>query len=126
MMSTMTEEKEKVNRPLDTMDEVAYHELEHHYGEAKRTIENYKKRCQQAELELSIVKAVGQNSPEMKQAIAQIKELEIGLANALEINKSHQKLNGKLQERLTEVEGDNKKLADQIEHRINQLRKSGM
>jgi len=122
----MTEEKEKVNRPLDTMDEIAYRELEQHYIEAKRTIENYKKRCQQAELELSIVKAVGQNSPEMKQAIAQIKELEIGLANALEINKSHQKLNGKLQERLTEVEGDNKKLADQIEHRINQLRKSGM
>jgi predicted nucleic acid-binding Zn-ribbon protein len=122
----MTEEKEKVNRPLDTMDEVAYHELEHHYREAKRTIENYKKRCQQAQLELSLIKAVGQNSPEMKEAIAQIKELEIGLANALEINKSHQKLNGKLQERLTEVEGDNKKLADQIEHRINQLRKSGM
>ena len=122
----MTEEKEKVNRPLDTMDEIAYRELEQHYSEAKRTIENYKKRCQQAQLELSLIKAVGQNSPEMKQAIAQIKELERGLANALEVNKSHQKLNGKLQQRLTEVEEDNKRLSNQIEDKINQLRRSGM
>ena len=101
--------------------------------EAERTIENYKKRCQEAELELSIVKAVGQNSPEMKQAIAQIKELEISLANALEVGKSHQKVNGKLQERLTEkeqdcieVHADNIKLSRQIEDQVNKLRKSGM
>ena len=48
------------------------------------------------------------------------------IADSLEVNESHQKINGKLQERLTEVEGDNKKLAEQIEHRINQLRKSGL
>ena len=93
--------------------------------EAERTVENYKKRCQQAELELSIVKAVGQNSPEMKQAIAQIKELERGLANALEVNKSHQKLNGKLQERLTEVEEENKKLHDHLNKKIEDARKAG-
>ena len=98
--------------------------------------EKYKKEHdakQQAELETSIIKAVGMNSPEMKQAIAQIKELEISLANALEINESHHKLNGKLQERLTEVEqenielhADNIKLARQIEDQVDQLRKSGM
>ena len=88
----MTEEKEKVNRPLDTMDEIAYRELEQHYSEAKRTIEN----------------------------------LEARLAEMLEVDEAHQKLKGKFQERLTEVEEDNKKLAEQIEHRINQLRKSGM
>ena len=101
--------------------------------EAERTIENYKKRCQQAELELSIVKAVGQNSPEMKQAIAQIKKLEINLISSRESNESHQKLNGTLQERLTEVEqesielhADNIKLSRQIEDKVDQLRKSGM
>jgi len=101
--------------------------------EAERTVENYKKRCQQAELELSIIKAVGQNSPEMKKAVARIKELEISLANALEIDESHQKLNGTLQERLTEVEqesielhADNIKLSRQIEDKVDQLRKSGM
>jgi hypothetical protein len=61
-----------------------------------------------------------------KYGLAKIKELELSLANALEVNESHRKLNGKLQERLTEVEEDNKKLAHQIENRINKMRKSGM
>jgi len=55
-----------------------------------------------------------------------IKELEKALANAFAINESHQKLNGKLQERVTELEADNKKLALQIEDKINKMRKSGM
>jgi len=87
----------------------------------------------EAEGEMHLVKAVGMNSPEMKQAIANIKELELGLANSLEVNESHQKLNGKLQVRLTELEqenielhADNKKLANQVEDKVNQLRKSGV
>ena len=86
----------------------------------------------EAEGETHLVKAVGMNSPEMKEAKSKIKELELGLANALEVNESHQKLNGKLQMRLTELEqeiielhADNKKLANQIEDRINQMRKAG-
>ena len=86
----------------------------------------------EAEGETHLVKAVGMNSPEMKEAKSKIKELELGLANALEVNESHQKLNGKLQVRLTELEqenielhADNKKLANQIEDRINQMRKAG-
>ena len=55
-----------------------------------------------------------------------IKELEEALANALAVNESHQKLNGKLQERVIELEEDNKKLSHQIEDRINKMRKSGM
>ena len=55
-----------------------------------------------------------------------IKELEEALANALAVNESHQKLNGKLQERVTELEEDNKKLSHQIEDRVNKMRKSGM
>ena len=87
----------------------------------------------EAEGETHLVKAVGMNSPEMKQAVANIKELELGLANSLEVNESHQKLNGKLQMRLTEVEqenielhADNKQLANQVEDKVNQLRKSGL
>jgi hypothetical protein len=45
---------------------------------------------------------------------------------ALVVNESHQKLNGKLQERVTELEEDNKKLSHQIEDRINKMRRSGM
>ena len=53
-------------------------------------------------------------------------ELEESLAAALEINESHQKLNGKLQDRLTEVQEDNKKLSKQIDDQLNRFRKSGV
>ena len=78
------QEAEK-NRPLNTMDEVAYRDLE-----------------------------------------ARVKELDNALANALEINESHQRYNGKLQRRVTELEGDNKKISSQVEDKINQMRKSGL
>jgi len=74
-----------------------------------------KKKAQEAQGETSIVKAVGSNSPEMKALKARVNRLDDSLANALEINESHQRYNGKLQKRLTEVEEDNKKLAKQIE-----------
>ena len=53
-------------------------------------------------------------------------ELEESLAAALEVNKSHQKLNGKLQARLTEVEEDNKKLSKQIDDYLNKFRNAGL
>ena len=78
-----------------------------------------KKRAQEAEGELTIIKGIGNTSPEMK-------ELKNSLAVALEINESHQKLNGKLQDRLTEVEEDNKKLSKQIDDQLDRFRKSGV
>ena len=45
-------------------------------------------------------------------------ELEEALVNALAVNESHQKLNGKLQERLTELEEENKKLHNHLNERI--------
>ena len=53
-------------------------------------------------------------------------EAESVLANSLEVDESHQKLNGKLQVRLTEVEEDNKKLSQQIDDYLNKFRKEGM
>ena len=107
------------NRSLDTMDEVAYRELK-----AENKI--LKKRVQEAEGEVTIIKGIGNNSPEMKELQARIKELDNSLSIALEVNDKHQRYNGKLQTRLTEVEEDNKKLSHQIEDKLNQLRKSGM
>ena len=79
-----------------------------------------------AELETSLVKAVGMNSPEMRDAKERIKELE-------HINDSHQKLNGDLRREITALEQeklelhlDNKKLSQQIEDSLDRLRKSGM
>ena len=55
------------------------------------------------------------------------------LANALEVSESHQKLNGKLQMRITELEqdnlelhADNKKIARQVEDQVERARKAGM
>tara|TARA_R110000824_G_scaffold9968_1_gene44301 strand:- start:349 stop:759 length:411 start_codon:yes stop_codon:yes gene_type:complete len=67
-----------------------------------------KKRVEEAEGEVTLIKGIGMNSPEMRQAKA--------------INKSHQELNGKLQTRLTEVEEDNKKLAKQIQDLTHQIK----
>tara|TARA_R100000808_G_scaffold23377_1_gene51807 strand:+ start:530 stop:922 length:393 start_codon:yes stop_codon:yes gene_type:complete len=87
-------------------------------------IDEEKKKRQEAEGELSIIKTTSvHNSPEMRDANSRIKELEIGLSNALEVNESHQKLNGKIQVRLTEVEEDNKKLAKQVEDLSNIVQK---
>ena len=85
----------------------------------KDMYEKEHKLRQEAEGEMTIVKGVGENSPEMKALRSRAKELE-------EINESHQRYNGKLQERLKEVEMDNKKMALQIEDKINQMRRSGL
>ena len=69
----------------------------------------------------------------LEEAGRTVKNLEIRLAESLEVNEAHQKINGKLQMRITELEqdnlelhADNKKLAHQIEDRINKMRKAGM
>ena len=74
-----------------------------------------RKRVQEAEGETTIVKGIGMNSPEMKSLQAKVNELEGTLGSAQDINDNHQRYNGKLQTRLTEVEEDNKKLAKQIQ-----------
>ena len=102
---------------------------------------------QEAETETILVKGIGMNSPEMKRAKERIAELEEGLANALAVNESHQKINGKLQMKLTELEefnikvrqeitvkeqeileihADNKKLALQVDDSVARLRKNGI
>ena len=89
-----------------------------------------KKRVQEAEGETTIVKGIGMNSPEMRELQGRVKQLEESLTNALEINENHQRYNGKLQIRLTEVEEDNKRLSKQISDYIktheDKFRKAGM
>ena len=72
---------------------------------------------QEAEGELTILKGIETN---------RVKEAQDALANALEINESHQKLNGRLQERLTELEEENKKMHNALNKRMNNMRKSGL
>ena len=93
----------------------------------KDMYEKEHKLRQEAQGETTIVKGIGMNSPEMKEAQARIKELENSLSIALEINESHQRYNGKLQTRVTDLEEDNKKLAHQVEDiKLNSVRKAGL
>ena len=97
-----------------------------------------KRRAQEAEGELSILKGIETNrvkeaqtrSNQLQDELDRIKkennDLFNRVADALEVNESHQKINGKLQERLTELEEENKKMHDTQEKRINNMRKSGM
>ena len=92
----------------------------------KDMYEKEHKLRQEAQGETTIVKGIGMSSPEMKEAQHRIKELENSLSIALEINENHQRYNGKLQTRVTDLEEDNKKLAHQVEDiKMNHVRKSG-
>ena len=96
---------------------------------------NMKKRAEEAEGELSIMKGIETNR--VKEAQARCNHLQNELdrikkenndlfnrvADALEVNESHQKLNGKLQERLTELEEENKKMHNHLNKRIRQYAK---
>jgi hypothetical protein len=71
----------------------------------ERQLKEEKERRQFAEAELALIKGIGQNSPEQK---ALQKEVQ------------------KLKKELEETKNDNKKLADQVNNQIDQLRKSGV
>ena len=105
---------------------------------------------QEAEGETNIVKAIGQNSPEMKAAKQKIKELQDSLDRfKKENNECYNRIadlnetlkskdyfekpdykflvdeNHRLEQQYLEVMADNKKLAQQVEDKLDQLRKAG-
>jgi len=110
----------------------------------KDMYEKEHKLRQEAEGETTIVKGIGENSPEMKTLRSEVEALKQQLhvdrdkykkenndlynriADSLEVNESHQKLNGKLQERLTELEEENKKMHDTLDKKLDSARKAGM
>jgi|TARA_R100001594_G_scaffold2210_2_gene8942 chromosome segregation ATPase len=95
---------------------------------------NWKQRCQDLENEMILIKGITvTNSPELREANKKIKELENRLAEVLSLDDDHQKLNGKLQMRITELEqenlelhADNKKVSKQVEDQLERARKAGL
>ena len=65
-----------------------------------------KKKRQEAEGELTIIRGIGQNSPEMKALQNKIKELEGTLGSAQDINDTQQRDISKLQQSVEEVKAD--------------------
>ena len=72
---------------------------------------------QETEGELTILKGIETN---------RVKEAQEALANSLEVNESHQRLNGKLQVRIAELEEENKKLNRYLHKPIDDSRKAGL
>ena len=101
-------------------------DFNHIMDDMRKEIEALKKRVQEAEGELSIVKGIGNNSPEMKSLKSEVQALKQQLHTDREnyqkevalvredaqierlrlekINNEHQKLNGELQVRLSKYE----------------------
>ena len=110
-----------------TIEEKAYPDLVEILTQENEDLKNkynteHKSR-QEAEGELTIIKGIGNTSPEMEALKEEIKNLKwikdqdyIFLVDE----------NKKLHKEVGELKGDNKKLAHEIEDRVNQLRKSGM
>tara|TARA_R100001530_G_C4207323_1_gene126401 strand:+ start:132 stop:515 length:384 start_codon:yes stop_codon:yes gene_type:complete len=98
--------------------------------EQQRESKKLMDRVRAAEGETSIVKGIGMNSPEMKQANATIVELRQRVSELMAISKSHQSLMGKQIVENEELKRDNKALARQIDDyfnaRLNAVRKSGV
>ena len=96
----------------------------------QRENKKLKEQVRDAEGETSIIKAVGMNSPEIKQANATIAELRQRVSELMAINKSHQHLMGKQIVENEELKRDNKALAKQMDDyfnaRLDRVRKSGV
>jgi len=105
-------------------------DLTRQIGELQCEIAGLKTKVHDAELETSLVKAIGINSPEMKAARKEIAELKETLKSR-DYTRQHDYQflideNRKLEQEKNEVIMDNKKLALQIEDQVDRLRKSGM
>ena len=104
--------------------------------EWKEKYEKEHKLRQEAETETILVKGIGMNSPEMKAAKNEINDLKNKIAALEETVRSKDYWkdpdynflvdeNHRLEQQYLEVMADNKKLAQQVEDKMDQLRRSG-
>ena len=104
-------------------------DLTRQIGELQCENEGLKQKVHDAELETSLIKAVGMNSPEMKAAKEKITELEETLKSR-DYTRQHDYQflideNRKLEEERNMLTIDKKRLAHQIDDQVNKLRKAG-
>ena len=105
-------------------------DLTRQIGELQCENEGLKTKVHDAELETSLVKAIGINSPEMKAAKAEINTLKETLKSR-DYTRQHDYQflideNRRLEEERNMLTLDNKRLAHQIDDQVNKLRKSGV
>ena len=112
------------NKPID-LDTIA-----RKYNMSVTDVKNIKQMIHDAQLETSLVKAVGMNSPEMRAAKKEIEELKETLKSRDYTRQHDYKFlvdeNKRLEEERNMLTLDNKRLAHQIDDQVNRLRKSGV
>ena len=112
-------------------------DLTRQIGELQCENEGLRNKVHDAELETSLIKAVGMNSPEMKAAKEEINTLKNKIAdleetlNSRDYTRQHDYQflideNRKLEEERNMLILDNKRLAHQIDDQVNRLRKAGL
>ena len=104
-------------------------DLTRQIGELQCENEGLKTKVHDAELETSLIKAIGMNSPEMKAAQAEILKLKETLKTR-DYTKQHDYQflideNRMLEEERNMLILDNKRLSHHIDDQVNRLRKAG-
>ena len=117
MKDNETNEGEEQDNPELFDKEIDYHRY------WKDMYEKEHKLRQEAQGETTIVKGIGMNSPEMKEAKERIKELDNSLSIALDIKDRQQEYISSLQIKVAELEKENNKLAGE---KVDRARKAGM
>ena len=124
----MNETKDKIKETDDMVLLIEKHKRE--IEELQNSLSILRKKVQEAEGETSIIKGIGMNSPEMKQANATIVELRQRVSELMSINQAHQDLMGNQIVENNELKRDNKALSKQIDDyfnaRLENVRKSGV
>jgi len=105
-------------------------DLTRQIGELQCENAGLKQKVHDAELETSLVKAIGINSPEMKAAKKETNDLKETLKSR-DYTRQHDyqfliNENRQLEEEKNMLMLDNKKLAQQIDDQVNRLRKAGI
>ena len=110
--------------------EKTMHELSKEFPEKTyRELEIYREKDRQQEAGACIMgemKKDREPESELDRTKRDNNDLYNRVAELIEINESHQKMNGKLQERLTELEEENKKMHDAFDKQIDGARKAGL
>ena len=92
-------------------------------------VEKLKKRAEEAEGELTIIKGIGMNSPEMKEKDALIQELRMRIRDMLLISEQHRSILGAEitdRKRLEQEVKDLKvQMSEYLSVRVDNTRKSG-
>ena len=114
---------------------ISIDELAKKYKRSVTDVKSVRQMVHDAELETSLVKAIGINSPEMRAAKEEINDLKNKVAsledclNSRDYTRQHDyqfliEENRQLEQERNELLMDNKKLAHQVEDQVNRLKKA--